>query len=280
MSKFERSIGVMLIFLVSFIIFVFCFHSLIPKSNSRLTKQDFLEQKAEIFPLVAIGDSLTEGVGDTTNQGGFIPLLSNNLNATYNYNVESYNFGVAGNTSKQILDRMRKEDDIQKALKSAKVMTLTVGGNDVMGVIRKNLANLSVSTFKKPAQSYQSRLRSIIELARENNKELPIYILGIYNPFYLNFSEVTEMQTVVDNWNKSTEEVTKEYKNVYFVPINDLLYKGIDGKEGIVYLEGEQKSIINDALFADDLFHPNNIGYQLMADAVTEEISDTKRKWK
>ena len=88
------------------------------------------------------------------------------------------------------------------------------------------------------------------------------------------------MQTVIDNWNQATEEVSQEYQNVYFVPINDLLYKGIDGQEGIVQTVGGQTTIINDALFEDDLFHPNNLGYQLMADTVTEEIRVTKKKWK
>lgn len=280
MNKIERSIGALLIFLIGFVIFLFLFNHVLPKSDSRLTKKDFLAQKQEKFSYVAIGDSLTEGIGDTTNQGGFVPLLSNNLMVNYDYSVEHYNFGVAGNSSKQILERMQGNQEVQDKLASANLMTLTVGGNDVMGVVRKNLANLSVYTFKKPAKIYQNRLRSIIELSRENNQGLPIYILGIYNPFYLNFSEVTEMQTVVDNWNKATEEVTKEYKNVYFVPINDLLYKGIDGEEGIVHLTGEQKTVINDALFEDDLFHPNNIGYQLMAEAVMEEIRDKKKKWK
>lgn len=73
-------------------------------------------------------------------------------------------------------------------------MTLTVGGNDVMTVIRKNLADLQVSSFRKPARQYQKRLRQIIELARKDNKDLPIFILGIYNPFYLNFPELTDMQ--------------------------------------------------------------------------------------
>ncbi|MFC5631030.1 MULTISPECIES: SGNH/GDSL hydrolase family protein [Streptococcus] len=267
-------------FLMAYIFFLALFNLIVPKSDSRLTKKDFLSQKVQTFSYVAVGDSLTEGIGDTTGQGGFIPLLGNNLNATYGYEIDSHNYGVAGNTSNQILNRMKDDKDIKESLEKADLMTLTVGGNDVMAVIRKNLADLDVDTFKKPSKDYQKRLREIIELARENNKNLPIYILGIYNPFYLNFPEVTEMQTVVENWNKATQKVTNEYRNVYFVPINDLLYKGINGEEGIVQTSGKQTTVINDALFADDLFHPNNTGYQLMAEAVTEEIRDTKKKWK
>ena len=276
----RRFLAGLLVFFLGYAIFFALFSLLIPKSDTKLTKKDFLSHEVETFSYVAIGDSLTEGVGDTTGQGGFIPLLVNNLNATYGYEVISHNYGVAGNTSKQILTRMQENEDISKNLAKADLMTLTVGGNDVMAVIRKNLADLDVSTFQKPSKDYQERLRSIIELARNNNKNLPIYILGIYNPFYLNFPEVTEMQTVVENWNKATQKVTKEYKNVYFVPINDLLYKGINGEEGIVQTSGDQITVINDALFAEDLFHPNNMGYQRMADAVMEEISDTKKTWK
>ena len=141
-----------------------------------------------------------------------------------------------------------------------------------MAVIRKHLTKLSVATFKKPAKSYQERLRQIIELARSENEDLPIYILGIYNPFYLNFPEMTEMQEIINDWNDATDLV-------YFVPINDLLYKGIDGQEGIVSTSGDQTTVINDALFSGDHFHPNNIGYQIMSDVTMEKINETKNEW-
>lgn len=280
MSKKKNILTGFAFFLASLLLFIVIFSVLIPKSDTELTKKDFLAQEATPFHYVAIGDSLTEGVGDTTNQGGFVPLLAQSLTDTYDYQVTDSNYGVSGNTSKQILQRMQEKTDIQKSLAKADMMTLTVGGNDVMAVIRKNLTSLSVSTFTKPAKSYQKRLRQIIELARAENEDLPIYILGIYNPFYLNFPDMTEMQEIVDNWNNATESVTEEYANVYFVPINDDLYKGINGEEGIVSTSGDQTTVINDVLFSGDHFHPNNIGYQIMSDVTMEKISETKEEWK
>ena len=280
MSKKKNILTGFAFFLASLLLFIVIFSGLIPKSDTELTKKDFLAQEATPFHYVAIGDSLTEGVGDTTNQGGFVPLLAQSLTDTYDYQVTDSNYGVSGNTSKQILQRMQEKTDIQKSLVKADMMTLTVGGNDVMAVIRKNLTSLSVSTFTKPAKSYQKRLRQIIELARAENEDLPIYILGIYNPFYLNFPDMTEMQEIVDNWNNATESVTEEYANVYFVPINDDLYKGINGEEGIVSTSGDQTTVINDVLFSGDHFHPNNIGYQIMSDVTMEKISETKEEWK
>ena len=229
MNKKKNILTGFAFFLASLLLFIAVFNILIPKSDQELTKKDFLAQKTKSFRYVAIGDSLTEGVGDTTNQGGFVPILSQSLTDTYHYQVTHDNYGVSGNTSNQILTRMKDKQDIQNSLAKADMMTLTVGGNDVMAVIRKHLTKLSVGTFKKPAKSYQERLRQIIELARSENEDLPIYILGIYNPFYLNFPEMTEMQEIINDWNDATESVTKEYHHVYFVPINDQLYKGIDG---------------------------------------------------
>ena len=273
-------------FFLLFLLFAGLFILVVPSTHqSSKISEKIKSIKNEKVTYVAIGDSLTQGVGDSSNQGGFVPVLSQALESDFDWQVTSRNYGIAGNTSNQILKRMQEKKDIQRDLKKAKVMTLTVGGNDVIHVIKDNITNLNVDTFTKPAQAYQKRLGQIIELARKDNKTLPIYIVGIYNPFYLNFPEMTEMQTIVDKWNQSTEEVCKKYDNVYFVPVNDLLYKGIDGKGGVTSSDDSSQSSkssqdsLNDALFEDDHFHPNNTGYQIMSDAILKRISQTKKEW-
>ena len=269
-----------------FLLFIGLFIFIVP-SNHRSSKiaDKIRFVKKEKVTYVAIGDSLTQGVGDSSKQGGFVPVLSQALELDFNWQVTSRNYGIAGNTSNQILQRIQEKKDIKRDLKKAKMMTLTVGGNDVIHVIKDNITNLNVNTFSKPAVEYQKRLRHIIELVRKDNKTLPIYIVGIYNPFYLNFPEMTEMQTIVDNWNQSTEDVCKEYDNVYFVPVNALLYKGIDGKGGVTSSDETSQSAkssqgsLNDALFEDDHFHPNNTGYQIMSDAILKRINQTKKEW-
>ena len=267
-------------FFTSLLGFVFVFHVLVPSAQPVLTKADYQTRKVQQFSYVALGDSLTQGVGDTTNQGGFVPLVAQSLTNEEGYEVAAQNFGVAGNTSNQILKRMKEQDEIADALSKADLMTLTVGGNDLRKVILDNITSLKISTFKKPSVAYSKRLVEIIELARKDNPDLPIYVLGIYNPFYLNFPEMTDMQTIVDNWNQTTQDTIAKFDKVYFVPINDLLYQGIDGQEGIVQTSGEATKIINDALFQGDNFHPNNTGYEIMKRAVLEKIRETKDNWK
>lgn len=267
-------------FFISLLAFLFLFNFLVPSAGPVLTKADYIKTEAEHFSYVALGDSLTQGVGDTTNQGGFVPLVAQSLSNDEGYQVESKNFGVGGNTSKQIFKRMTEQTEITDALAKADMMTLTVGGNDLRKVILDNITSLKISTFEKPSQAYSKRLLQIIELAREKNPNLPIYVLGIYNPFYLNFPEMTDMQTIVDNWNQTTEDTISSLGNVYFVPINDLLYRGIDGEQGIMQVVGDDTKIINNALYQEDNFHPNNTGYEIMKRAVLEKISETKKNWK
>lgn len=252
------------------------FNLMIPQAQPLLSAKDYQKQEALSLHYVAIGDSLTQGVGDRTNQGGFVPLLAQSLTNEYGYQVTYENYGVSGNTSKQILKRMEEKPEIAKSLKTADVMTLTVGGNDLRKTILDNITNLKISTFEKPAQQYSKRILKIIELARADNPNLPIYVVGIYNPFYLNFPEMTEMQTIVDNWNQVTEDALKDLDKAYFVPINDLLYKGLEGEEGI---SQPSTNTANNLLYEEDSFHPNNTGYEIMKEAIMEAMRETKKNW-
>ncbi|MCK3941706.1 SGNH/GDSL hydrolase family protein [Streptococcus suis] len=256
---------------------IFLFHQLIPQAPSRISQEELGLSVNRKFRYLALGDSLTEGVGDVTGRGGFVPLLAQSLVNEYGYEVDVQNFGVSGNTSKQILKRMKENKELQQALKEADLLTLTVGGNDLRKVIIKNLSNLKLSTFDKPANEYGKNLEKIVKRARQENADLPIYILGIYNPFYLSFPELTEMQTVVDKWNQTTKQITEKYKDVYFVEINDLLYKGLEGEMG---LSQSSSASTNNLLYEDDHFHPNNTGYEIMKKALLEKMYETEKSWK
>ncbi len=254
---------------------VFCLLSLVNAPGGNRLKEQTQNQNKNLN-YVALGDSLTEGVGDATGQGGFVPLLAKVIENQTTSNVESHNFGHAGDTSVQIYDKIQ-DGEIQAAIKSADFITLTVGGNDVMKVIRDNaahLSNLKENDFVQPARNYQKELKKIFDTIRQNNPEAHVYVLGIYNPFYMNFPNITALQTIINNWNLATEETVKEEENTSFIAINDLLYKGIGGEKGI----SESESQSNDLLYTADSFHPNNLGYQIMADAVFKEYQVINEK--
>ena len=264
--------------LVTFLVCFFLVNWLLPSAEPVMTKPSASALKKTVT-YVAIGDSLTKGVGDSTNQGGFVPLLAQSLTNETDLEFKAINYGVAGNTSSQILSRMREKKEIRKDLKQAQLLTITVGGNDLRKAILEDTSNLDLDRFDKPTKTYVKNLKQIIELARKDNPDLPIYVVGIYNPLYLNFPDLTELQTLVDQWNQRTEDTLSAYQGVYFVPINDLLYKGIDGKSGVTESELGKETVTNDALYDEDSFHPNNTGYEIMKEAVLEKIHATQKKW-
>ena len=264
--------------LVTFLVCFFLVNWLLPSAGPVMTKPS-TSAKKKVVTYVAIGDSLTKGVGDSTNQGGFVPLLAQSLTNETGLEFKAINYGVSGNTSGQILSRIREKKEIRKDLKQAQLLTITVGGNDLRKAILEDTSNLDLDRFEKASKAYEKNLKQIIELARKDNPDLPVYVVGIYNPLYLNFPDLTELQTLVDQWNQRTEETLSAYHGVYFVPINDLLYKGIDGKSGVTESELGKETVTNDALYDEDSFHPNHTGYEIMKEAVLEKIHATEKKW-
>ena len=264
--------------LVTFLVCFFLVNWLLPSAEPVMTKPS-TSAKKKVVTYVAIGDSLTKGVGDSTNQGGFVPLLAQSLTNESGLEFKAINYGVSGNTSSQILSRIREKKEIGKDLKQAQLLTITVGGNDLRKAILEDTSNLDLDRFEKASKTYEKTLKQIIELARKDNPDLPIYVVGIYNPLYLNFPDLTELQTLVDQWNQRTEVTLSAYQGVYFVPINDHLYKGIDGKSGVTESELGKETVTNDALYDEDSFHPNNTGYEIIKEAVLEKIHATEKKW-
>ena len=252
-----------------------------PKAGDRFSADKKVSTlSAKNLTYAALGDSLTEGVGDATGQGGFVPLFAKDIENKTDSSVSSQNFGKAGDTSTQIYNRMMKSKKITDGLKKADIITITIGGNDVLKVIRDNVSKLSSMTekeFTKPEELYQARVKKLLDKIREDNPKAQIYVLGIYNPFYLNFPDLTVMQNVIDSWNTSTAGVVSQEKNTYFIPINDLLYKGSGDKQA-VESGSTSDAVSNNLLYTEDHFHPNNVGYQIMADAVFASYKEVNQK--
>ncbi|WP_053073695.1 SGNH/GDSL hydrolase family protein [Bacillus sp. LL01] len=221
-----------------------------------------IEEKEEVteeffdrsFKLVFFGDSLTQGVGDKTKQGGFTTAVQQYYESKpYIDDVSVTNLGVRGNRTNHLLKRL-EDPEVQEALAEADVIFMTVGGNDLMKVIRENFLDLTFSLFDKEQKLYADRLDSVLSEVRSHNDSSRIYLVGLFNPFYQFFQEIDEMNEVVTNWNATSVSVLDGYPNTAYVPIQDIF---IDPKEN---------------LLDDDQFHPNEKGYQLIGNNIIEEI--------
>lgn len=158
-------------FLTSLLVFVFLFRALLPTASPRMTKPK-MATKEVTYTYVALGDSLTEGVGDSTKQGGFVPILAQSLSNENDGQYQPVNYGVAGNTSAQILDRLKKQTDLQKDLKQARVMTLTVGGNDLRKVVVDHLSVFLYQISKNRSRIIQLTSKKLLQ---RPERTIPIF---------------------------------------------------------------------------------------------------------
>ncbi|MDF0725716.1 SGNH/GDSL hydrolase family protein [Cytobacillus sp. S13-E01] len=206
------------------------------------------------YNIVAFGDSLTEGIGDTTNRGGYVPLLEEMLLEYKGVkSVKMTNLGIKGNRTSHLIKRL-ETNDVRSSISTANIVIITVGGNDVMKVVRDNFLSLSFEAFESEQRSYENRLRVIINQIRAINENTQIVLVGVYNPFFTLLGDLPEIDQVITNWNEGSNTVLQQYERTTFVEVSDIF---MDSEVNLLYT---------------DEFHPNLLGYQLMAERINQYL--------
>ncbi|TCT25046.1 lysophospholipase L1-like esterase [Melghiribacillus thermohalophilus] len=192
--------------------------------------------------IVAIGDSLTQGVGDQSEQGGYVGIVQQHLKQRGHIQA----FGKRGLRTDQLIKRL-EEQEIAAAIKQADIVILTIGANDVMQVVKNHFTELTYEKFVEEQLPYQERLRKIFERIRTLNGDAKIYLLGMFNPFEQYFGDIQELDRIVDDWNRIGRNTVQQFPPAVFIPTKDLF------------------SNRDHNLFHSDHFHPNTKGYELIA---------------
>lgn len=280
MKKIIKATQTVLIVLVSALVVFLVLNGLVKRPHFQSTTEPKTTATKKVIKkkvtLTAIGDSLTHGVGDATNSGGYVPLVKKELALQYQTQVTTHNFGVSGDTSTQIRTRVIQQEKIQKGLKAADVITMTVGANDLMHELRNNINNVSVAKIKKASKAYQQHLTALIKTIRQYNPKAPIVIASIYDPFYVYFPTLTDLQTGMTLWNATTQQTIKQFSHIYYVDIDSVMTKP---KGSILANNKKKQTTLNPYLYTKDHFHPNNRGYQAIANQFVTKIKAIKANW-
>jgi lysophospholipase L1-like esterase len=223
-----------------------------------------LSQKEEIpadfiphdIKVVLLGDSLTEGVGDQYKKGGYLPYLQELLEGDKGINkAEILNFGVSGHRTDQLLRRLENKE-VKMALDEVDMVLITIGGNDMLKVVKDNIANLTIEDFQREKQSFNQNLQQIVSEIRSMNGTASIVLIGLYNPFSSSLADIKEINQVINDWNQSSKLMISQYNRAYYVEIADIFKGDVDN------------------LLHTDSFHPNNQGYELIAHRVYEVLDE------
>lgn len=224
------------------------------KSLKKEIPEDFIPTNLSV---VSIGDSLTQGVGASDDQDGYIPYLSAYLETNRGIKDAVFsNYGVRGNRTSDLLNRLQ-DDQIIRDIERADAVVITIGGNDIMTVVKEKFTNLTMADFLTASFTYKERVEKILNTIRQYNQEAEIYFVGLYNPFGKWMSAFSELDIIMEDWNEIALEVTKRDSNAYFIRIDDIFSASTEN-----------------LLYKEDYFHPNDRGYELIAARIYNEMKE------
>ncbi|WCJ51738.1 GDSL-type esterase/lipase family protein [Lentilactobacillus buchneri] len=251
--------------------------------------------------LTAVGDSLTQGVGDPTNKGGYTHLIRQKvIQKNPNVHLSTANYGISGETTNQINHRVVYSKRLQHSIREADVITITTGGNDLLKFLKANVVGLNKHQLNQKltsyCQTYQARVTRLFRNIRHLNRRAPIFVFGIYNPVYVYFPQVNYINDTVAHTNQITNKVIHQQHRMYFVSINKPLTDGQfttaksrkaleekaaasiiaenhDSPADIEQLLSGQPAQSNKYLSNDDHFHPNLKGYQIMTNRLYSQMA-------
>ncbi|MCO7127296.1 GDSL-type esterase/lipase family protein [Sporolactobacillus shoreicorticis] len=194
---------------------------------------------------VAIGDSLTVGIGSTFFQPNFVKLYHRDLEAYYRTQIEQRVYAKNGATTEGIR-HILAQPEVAEAVANASFITLTGGGNDFLKAGRKWMRTGDSSPIIEAAEQsmihFDQMIRFIDSFHANNPNPFIVRVLNLYNPLFY-----------IPNTNHWLEEYNKQLNDLErypFVRVADI-YRAFSGHEP--------------QLLSFDRIHPNPIGYRVMA---------------
>lgn len=261
--------------------------------------------------IVVIGDSIAKGVGSTdASTKSFAALVGEKVNGTVT------NLGITGLDSGQLIEKLKTEK-FQTALEDADVIFVSIGSNDLLkpflsivaeaaGVtgegkdlyakLQKQFAKLSKEDplaagnalataiknvdksrqLKQACKQFPKQFKTIIEELKSINPEALIYVDNIYNPYY----------GVAYQYDGLTLLNVHELCESYIIKLNEAFDPSSDKYTLMdMYSVFRQTGLTNvNAASLKDMSkvnfdpHPNDAGYQLMADFIYTRMDSVSPK--
>ena len=237
--------------------------------NENANSEGFLDLLSDVFNIewnsgkdtnardiyyIALGDSLTRVVGDEQKGYGYTIRLQQQLEQwPMIKSVELDNRGKNGRRSDQLLNLLQK-GHYDEELEKADLITITLGGNDAMKIVKKHLFSLNKQLFDNELPKFSERYEEIFHEIRMRNADVPIVVIGFYNPFSIIVDEATPFEPIISEWNAEIKKLANEDVNACFVTIDDLFTSN------------------EDMVYHVDFCHPNATGYDRMTKRIVERM--------
>lgn len=230
--------------------------------------------------ILALGDSLTRGVGDDAAEG-YVGKVKKRLEDKTGKPVFVWNYAVSGATTTDMLTDIAKPT-AQDYIAQADIILFTIGGNDLNQAATRIVGFTGASTpapaasptantpspgsvslpgdisfdyaaLAKEFPASISRLETIIDKLAAANPKAQIVYAGLYHPF-AEFDPERQAAEWIGRWNNAAFVAANRHANVTVVPTYDLFQN------------------FGRSMLYTDLFHPNSAAYEEIAARVAQVI--------
>lgn len=230
--------------------------------------------------ILALGDSLTRGVGDDQAEG-YVGKLKKLIATKTDKPVFVWNYAVNGAATTDLLAEIAKPT-AQDYIAQADLILFTIGGNDLNraatqiagftgtsdgapavspgaaaglagGSALPGDISFDFAALAKEFPSSITRLETIIDKLATANPKAQIVYVGLYHPF-AEFDPERQGAEWIGRWNNAAFTAANRHSNVTVVPTYDLFQNF--GQE----------------LLYTDHFHPNTAAYEEIAARVAQVV--------
>jgi lysophospholipase L1-like esterase len=202
------------------------------------------------FLYVALGDSLTVGVGAALFSPGFVQRYQRFAMDELHDLVYVQTHAHPGFQTADVLLEL-KNDLVREQLQSADIITITAGGNDLIEAARKYQDDKNEDDFssalKKCMENYHKIMNEIKVLKKESINPYIIRLVDLYNPL--------PQDPLAEKWIKKFNSQLKGFVKAPFVSVAQIekVFKGHETQ--YLSLDG---------------VHPNDFGYEKIADVLNQ----------
>ncbi|MDP4084149.1 MAG: GDSL-type esterase/lipase family protein [Bacillota bacterium] len=198
------------------------------------------------FTYVALGDSLSVGVGSSFFSTGFVQRYRRMAELELEDQMMVHVFARPGLLTKDILDEMN-EEFVKEAIAEANIITITAGENDLIQAVRKiesaENEEIFIQDLKNSLENFNRIMLKINKIKSKNLNPYIIRIINLYNPYPNN--------SLAEKWIQKYNKALNIFSKIPQIAIVDInkVFRGY---------EEEYLSI--------GRLYPNDIGYERIAE--------------
>lgn len=227
---------------------------------------------------VALGDSLAHGMNEVGAIGlGYTDFIAQTLKNEGLITSYSKDFAYSGYTTKNVLNDLQadvekqitgfgyksEKANIRTSIKDAEIVTLTVGANDLLPLLKETISTgINMEAIMKASTEAMTNYASILAEIKKLNPKAEVYVMGYYNSFpYYEETAQSQFKMLLGVMNSSIK-TTAEKVGAMFVPTADVVAKNVTS-----YLPNPEN------------IHLSEAGYQAVANEAFLPIIKNSKLW-